>query len=158
MVRYKIIICMVLLIISASAFGEETVGEEDVATENAKAMKGNDKAFDRLFDLMKNADGAVAEEIDIDLGQTIIKYPKKFLEHLAKHNTKVNKDDCPAGLVGNTGDDDNDEDVSIYKKRIKALQSVTDESLTSLKKKCINSLREEIKESQHAEIREKLYK
>jgi hypothetical protein len=92
------------------------------------------------FRLKTIADGAFAEDLDILLGRLIRIDPTLFVRQLKEYG-KVNRLD---GLVGNLGDayvDRFDAQRLEIKKRIRALESVSDPALKELADQCIKELK-----------------
>jgi hypothetical protein len=88
------------------------------------------------------SDGSLSEDLYAALGTLIRIDPRAFLEELREHRRLVTRLDA---LVGNFGPDYVDKaDAREREKhlRIKALQSVTDPSLSNLREQCVNALKQ----------------
>lgn len=114
--------------------------DRDLAYREELLAKGDDLAFKLSFRMIRISDGAFAEGLDIALGKTIEKHPQKFLKYL-----KAEQGDtfCPQGLMGNTGEYDQDPktDQAEFQKRIAALEKVKDRSLAKIKATCLKTLK-----------------
>lgn len=107
----------------------------------AKALKGDQKSVHRLFLMMKNSDGDIAESIDIALCNIIPTHPQLFLEELKKvHGERY----CPQGLVGNDGTYDKTpkEESAAIQKRKKAFLTVKRKELNKVRDRCLETLKD----------------
>lgn len=142
-------ICILLVCsISASAKERYSATEEEISVLQTSAKTGDRAAIRKLFTLYPYSDGAVSEDIDVALGQTIRKHPQIFLEELNRSG-RANCERCIPSLVGNTGEELVDRlqaQVNELDKRKKALRSVHQKSLEKLRDKLIRILNEEIRE------------
>lgn len=114
--------------------------DRDQKYRAAQLKAGNPLAMKLSFRLMNVADGAFHEGLHIDLGNTIVKHPRHFLQLLKDEH---GDDYCPDGLVGNTGEYDDDEkrEKKIMGDRIKALMGVHGKSLQKIRDVCVARLK-----------------
>ena len=99
------------------------------------------------FALFTVADGAFAEDLDVDLGGLIENDPSLFRSVL-----KARGDDGPAleGLLGNLGGEYVDRMAAscrALRARLRALQGVGSERLAAIRDKCIAVLKEEARQT-----------
>jgi len=146
----RIIFALGLILVGCATWAAgqtHSVTEEDVFALQRPAETGDRAAIKKLFGMQ--ADGAVAEDIDIVLGGIIRVYPQMFLEEL-NNSWLATCEECLPGLLGNTGEklvDRLQEQAQELRMRRDALRSVSDKSLSNLRDKCIRILDEDIKKT-----------
>jgi hypothetical protein len=142
-------IVIVLVGVGSEVFASpSSATEADVFALESSALAGNREAIRSLFNLYSRSDGAVSEDIDIVLGNTIRKHPKVFLEELKRSKKKSRLD----ALVGNTGPDlvDRFEEQAVeLKRRRDALRTVHEPLLIEVRDACIRELDREIEAATH---------
>lgn len=114
--------------------------DRDQKYRAARLKAGNPLAMKLSFRLMNVADGAFHEGLHIDLGNTIVKHPRQFLQLLKDEHGDAY---CPDGLVGNTGEYDNDEkrEKYIMGDRLEALMGVQGKPLQKIRDVCVARLK-----------------
>lgn len=120
-----------------------TATEDQVTALEGPAQAGSRQAIRELFALRQEADGAVAEDIDIALGSTIRAYPKPFLEEL-KRSAQTQR---LGGLLANAGPkfvDDFVGQLGELRERRSALATVKVRELIDVRTKCLSVLDAEI--------------
>ena len=110
----------------------------------SQLQAGNPTAFRIMFRLLVLAvyHDELLDQLDRRLGETITKYPKKFLTYLRE---EFGDEACSDLLVGSIGSMDENNDKVAYRKecqnRIRALLTVKDPSLRRLRAVCIQTLK-----------------
>lgn len=110
----------------------------------ARASAGEISALNQAFVLLSKSDGADAEDVEIAIGQSITEHPRNFLAALKLNRTKVIE---LGSLVANCGDecvDDFAKTKNVLEARLKAIESVKDGALQSVRTECETQLKKRI--------------
>jgi hypothetical protein len=127
----------------ATARGPAT--EDEVAALEPRAIAGDRAAVRALFELYPLADGAVAEGIDMALGNVVRPHPRLLLEEWL-HSGLLADEWVRGHLLGNLIEwvDDCAAQQREIGLRIAALETVTVPSLHALRDACLATLRAQL--------------
>jgi len=132
---------LVEVISYSSSVDPETQTDQDLPVLEVQVISCDSEAVRLAFRLLPKSDGDVAEQLCIMLGRVIRTKPKLFLESLKAAELDSG---LLGGLVGNFGQEYVDrEEADAYeaRARIKALLTVKDSSLKSIRDGCVRLLR-----------------
>lgn len=137
-----ILATLAVLPISVSA---EASAEARIESLSHAARQGKREAIRALVKELPESDGALAEAIAINLGKSIRKQPRIFLEELQRANLASRVDDV-VGTLGPAFVDQYAAQVKELQLRRKALVSVKDPALAPLLGTCLAALDRQISE------------
>ncbi|MGZ3717589.1 MAG: hypothetical protein ACXWR1_04715 [Bdellovibrionota bacterium] len=132
--RYATLVVSVLVLFSSAA---RAIGPSATLK---RAERGEPTSLNRAFVLHAKSDGGEAEEIDIAIGKSIARHPKNFLVALKKNRAKVQQLGPMLGNLGEEFVDQLEMQRIELKRRLKAIQSVSDRDLDSVRSECEKGL------------------
>lgn len=109
-----------------------------------KVQAGDVEAVRLAFRLMAISDGHMSEELDIMLGKLAIPHPRLFLKLLAENRELVVRLDALLGNLGEEYVDRFEAQCLALRRRVRALQTVTDTSLAHVRDEAIAALKDQI--------------
>ncbi len=111
-----------------------------------RAENGNLKALNQAYLLLSKTDGGGSEAVSIAIGKSILKNPRNFLLALKKNRSKEKRLDATLGGLGEKFVDDFKKQKLELERRLKAIQTVDDETLKSVRAECEKELNRQIQE------------
>ena len=114
--------------------------ENHLGTLEGQVYLGDSTAVDLAFRLNPTADGVIAEDLDMILGDVIRMNPALFLKVLKRYRPLINRLDA---LVGNFGPEFVDDPAAQLKEadaRIKSLKGVSDSDVKAVRDECVKEL------------------
>ncbi len=139
-------VCLLLAFASLCVgWAPSLLAESSKTPSKKQASSAELTDLEAAFNKLETADGHVAEELDVEIGKSITKSPAEFLAVLKKHQSKIVRLDALVGNLGYDFVDNFDKQAVELRKRIKALESVSDQGLKPIAAKCIAEIRSKLK-------------
>jgi hypothetical protein len=106
-----------------------------------KVSLGNEQEVKKAFERLVKADGDIAEELDVALGESMATKPEVFLQSLKKYGTSTFR---MGALLCNLGpkyvDKMKKQEIELLK-RIKILRAIKDQAFKTLVTECLDQLK-----------------